>query len=199
MPTSTDAAASMTLTDHILPLATLDPADRRAIAELIYQTWPKPEKDAAFRAQQLQNLADAYPAATDQAPRAFVVRDGDQIIANAIIEPRTISSDAGELTVLGLGKVCSNPQRRGEGLGARVVRAALSQVDRGVFPFALFQTTEPVRPFYERLGAVTVANRIVNSHAADPDANPFGDSVVMRYPTNEGWPDGVIDLRGPAY
>ncbi|TWT31249.1 hypothetical protein KOR34_46250 [Posidoniimonas corsicana] len=189
----------MPLTDHSIPLASLTAPDRQAIAELIARTWPKPDKDAAYRERQLQQLSAGYRGPAEQAPRAFVVRDGEQIIANAVIEPRTVGAAGGELTILGLGKVCSCPDRRGEGLGGRVVKAALGLVDRGVFPFALFQTSEAVRLFYERLGAVTIANRVVNSLGDDPNANPFADSVVMRYPSKEGWPKGPIDLRGPAY
>jgi len=60
-------------------------------------------------------------------------------------------------------------------------------------------SNERVRPFYEKLGAVVVDNRIVNSLADNPAANPFWDEVVMRYPAGGDWPSGAIDLRGPGY
>ena len=47
----------------------------------------------------------------------------------------------------------------------------------------------------------------MNSAAPDPTANPFWDDVIMRYPRDNelnenqrpNWPQGIIDLRGPAY
>jgi hypothetical protein len=80
-----------------------------------------------------------------------------------------------------------------------VVRAAFDLVDHGAYPFALFQTGEKVRPFYEKLGCVTVDNRFVNSLADDPQAYPFWDTAIMRYPAGPGWPSGEVDLRGPGW
>jgi hypothetical protein len=56
-----------------------------------------------------------------------------------------------------------------------------------------------VRTFYERLGAVTVDNRFINSLAENPTASPWWDKVIMRYPGKSGWPSGEIDLRGPGW
>ena len=72
-------------------------------------------------------------------------------------------------------------------------------VDHGPFAHSLFQTSHEVRPFYEKLGAGLVTNRIVNSLADDPTENPFWDEVVMRYPAAKHWPAGEIDLRGPGW
>jgi len=56
-----------------------------------------------------------------------------------------------------------------------------------------------VRPFYEKLGACLVTNRIFNSLGNDPEKNPFWDEIAMRYPAAKHWPAGQIDLRGPGY
>ncbi|MFW6061747.1 MAG: hypothetical protein ACOC93_02960, partial [Planctomycetota bacterium] len=63
----------------------------------------------------------------------------------------------------------------------------------------LFQTSDEVRGFYEKLGAGPVHKPIVNSFAEDPQANPFRDDVVLCYPADYPWPPGAIDLRGPGY
>jgi hypothetical protein len=80
-----------------------------------------------------------------------------------------------------------------------MAKAAFDLVDEGAFPFALFQTNEAVQPFYDRLGAIPVDNRFVDSTADDPTANPFWDKVIMRYPATPGWPQGEIDLKGPGW
>ena len=75
----------------------------------------------------------------------------------------------------------------------------LGSIERGIFPFSLFQTSHKVRPFYEKLGATLVTNRIVDSLGDDPMASPFWDEVALRYPKDRPWPEGEIDLRGPGY
>lgn len=189
----------MALTDDCVILTSCSEEELAGIGALIARVFPRPEKDAAHRARQLCDIGGEFQGPAEQAPRAFVVRDGDEVVAVAIARPRTVATSAGEMTVLGLAMVGSDPKRRGEGLGARVVRATFGMVDAGAFPFSLFQTSHKVRPFYERIGACLAENRIVNSLAEDPEANPFWDEVVMRYPRGEGWPEGTIDLRGPGY
>jgi len=91
------------------------------------------------------------------------------------------------------------PEHQDRKLGRAIVEAALALVDQGVFRYALFQTTTPVRPFYEKLGSCEVDNPLVNSLADEPDKSPFWLDEIMRYPSTPGWPEGQIDMRGPAY
>jgi predicted N-acetyltransferase YhbS len=141
----------------------------------------------------------SYQGLEQHHPRSFVVREGGRVIAHASFDPRTIGAGNGEMIVLALARVCTNPAARGRKLGQAVVQAAFGLVDRGDFSFSLFQTTNEVQPFYERLGAVRIHNRCINSMAPDPTADPWWNPVVMRYPGGPGWPDGQIDLRGPGW
>lgn len=188
----------------IMPVDTWDarsltPAQARAIGELIARVWPKPDVTADDRAAQLLALGILYQGPDAQAPRSYVVQESGRVAAHAMVVPRQISTVAGEMVIGGLARVCADPAERGHGLGRLVVRAALGAVDAGDFPFLLFQTNRRVRGFYEKLGAVTVENAIVNSTATDPTANPFWDEVVMRYPGDGDWPAGAVDLKGPGY
>ncbi|MEM8946182.1 MAG: GNAT family N-acetyltransferase [Planctomycetota bacterium] len=173
--------------------------DAVAIGQLLAATWPNPEKPAEYRAQQLLSVKDAFSAADSLAPRSFIVREHERVIAHAAIVPRKIGTANGEMTIAGLAQVCTALSARGRGLGEKVVRAAFSLVDASEFPHALFQTSSEVRPFYEKLGACRAKNRVINSLADDPDVSPFWDRVVMRYPMHRPWPEGDIDLRGPGY
>jgi predicted N-acetyltransferase YhbS len=132
-------------------------------------------------------------------PRSVIIREGGRVIAHAAALPRTIGTSEGEMTVLALAQVCSDPELRGRKLGQAVVRAAFDLVDHGPYPHSLFQTSHHVRPFYEKLGACLVTNRIVNSLGDEPQKNPFWDEVVMRYPAAKHWPGGEIDLLGAGY
>lgn len=175
------------------------PAQAQAIGELIVQVWPKPQVTAADRAAQQLAIGRQYRGPANQAPRSFVVVEDGRVVAHAAILPRTVGTSAGDMTIAGLSRVCSDPSQRGRGLGELVTRAAFEVVDGGDFPFMLFQASARVRQFYDKLGAVVVENPIVNSLADDPTASAFWDDVVMRYPAGRDWPAGPIDLRGPGY
>lgn len=175
------------------------PEQARAIGELINLVWPKPDMTAEVRAEQEVAFGKQYLGESGPAPRAIVVLDGQRVVAHASIFPRVIETSEGEMLVGGLACVCTDPAMRGHGLGEQVVREAFRLVDAGQFDAALFQTKQSVQPFYEKLGAARVDNRIVNSLGEDPEANPFWDEVVMRYPSAASWPAGTIDLRGPGY
>jgi predicted N-acetyltransferase YhbS len=177
----------------------LSEADALAIAALIVSIWPKPGRTAQTLAADMRNQWRDYNGPEQRHPRSFVIRQSDRVIAHASFDPRTISTSQGELTVLALARVCTEPAVRGRKLGQAVVRAAFELVEDGSFPFALFQTTDDVQSFYENLGAVRIHNRFVNSLAEKPTANPWWSPVIMRYPAKRGWPEGQIDLRGPGY
>lgn len=171
-----------------------------AAGELLDKVWPKPDRGPVERAEQLKRLGQDYSGPDSQAPISFLIWEDDRVIAHSLTFARMIGSQSGDLSVLALAMVGSDPDCRGRGLGAAVVEAALSRVDNRSFEVCLFQTSFAVRPFYERLGACLVENPIINSLSeADPQANPFWDDVVMRYPADAAWPEGEIDLRGRGY
>ncbi len=177
----------------------LSAQDARAIAELLVKVWPKLEKPVEVRERQMRELGQGYSGPDIQAPRSFVIRENGIVIAHAAFVTRTILVGSQELTIAGLTRVCTDPSKRGMGLGEKIVRPVLDLVDQGVFDFSYFQTTPQVVPFYERLAAVLTTNRVVNSLAVDPRAYPFWDELQMRYPADRPWPEGVIDLRGPGF
>lgn len=178
---------------------TIGEADARAIAELVVSIWPKLGRTVNTFTTEVLNQWKDYRGPEDEHPRSLLIREGGRIVAHSSVYPRTVATSQGDITVLALARVCTDPAVRGRKLGDAVVRASFKLVDHGPFPFALFQTTPDVRPFYERLGAVTIDNTFVNSLAADPTADPFWAEVRMRYAASGVWPKGEIDLRGPGW
>jgi len=176
-----------------------DEATARAIADVLCRVWPKPGRTVETRVEKMKADWAAYNGPESQRPRSIFIRDGERVVGHAGADARTVGTSKGEVTVLALARVCTDPAERGRNLGAAVVREAFKLVDQGIYEWSLFQTTHKVRPFYEKLGACLVSNRIVNSLGDDPTKNPFWDEIVMRYPSRAGWPDGDIDLRGPGY
>jgi hypothetical protein len=177
----------------------LSEADARACVELLVAIWPKPGRTVETWTPEVQNQWKEYRGPNDMYPRMFVIRENGRVIAQASADPRTLGSTTGEVTILALSRVCTDPAVRGRKLGQAVVRKAFDLVDNGAFPFALFQTTEAVRPFYEAFGAIKIDNHFVNSLAVDPTAHPWWTPVIMRYPSTGNWPTGEIDLRGPGW
>jgi len=180
-------------------LSDLNEPDAYAIAELIVRIWPKLGKDIAFRKKQLLELGREYTGPPHQAPRSFIIREDSQVVAHAAALPRTIGTDTGELTIVGLSRVCSAPEKRGKRFGEVVVRKVFELVDEAVFPYCLFQNSRKVQPFYEKLGASVIENKIINSFAHNPEEPAFHDELAMVYPSSPSWPQGTIDLRGPGY
>jgi predicted N-acetyltransferase YhbS len=178
---------------------TLNEAQARSIAELLIRVWPENSRTVSELMEQLFKTVCDYTGSKLRAPRSLVIRNTDRTIAHATVFPRTIYTSAGEMTILALARVCTDPEYRGRRLGIRIVRAAFALVDEGIFPFSIFQTSEQVRPFYERLGSCTMDNPIIDSTANDKTKSPFSDRVIMRYPSGDDWHEGEIDLFGPGY
>ena len=169
------------------------------IAALQASVWPNSKRKYEDRRHRILNEWQAYKGPAVLRPRFFLIREAEQLVATAHVFPREVITSEGNMTVLGLAGVCASPEHRGKHLGRAVVLAGFEIVDQGHFPYSLFQTSVDVRPFYEKLRATKVDNRFFNSLGEDPDANPFWDTEIMRYPDRPGWPEGPIDLLGAAY
>ena len=136
-----------------------------------------------------------WPA--EKAARVFLTRHEGRIVAACNLLPRRILTAGGPLDVLALAGVKTLPEFRLRGFGAAVVRAAFHYVDNGVFAAGLFQTRVP--GFYEKLGCRAVGNVFFNSLAEDPGTTPWWDPNHMVYPAAFAWPEGPVDLLGPAW
>ena len=187
-------------------------ADFLDACALHHAAFPKPGRTlddvVAKKRPVWMDVSPSPDAAADPPPVRYVMRepgpDGvPRCVANAAALVRTVQTPDGLMTVAGLLDVSTHPDARGRGLGVLVVQRVFAAVDERTYPFCLF-ATGAARPFYEKLGAAVVTNRIVNSHAdTDPATNPFTDDFVMRYPADTAgrtpWPAGLIDLRGPGF
>ncbi len=94
-------------------------------------------------------------------------------------------------TVMALATVWVSPVLRGRGLGAKLIRHALTRVDDGEAEFSLFQTAVP--GFYEKISCRSILNDVIDSTTGIP---PFWDPCIMIYPNDYKLPNGaVLDLK----
>ena len=134
--------------------------------------------------------------------RRYVIENDDGLVvahARTFVREIKTESDSGTIPVLALESVCSDPDVRGQGLGAQVAKLAFELVGQNEWPkLSLFQT--PVPGFYEKLDCRIVENKFVDrTNAKTPDAWPWRDKIVMIYPGVASWPEGIIDINGPDY
>jgi len=129
-------------------------------------------------------------------------RDGE-LIGSVKLLFRTITTDAGELLVGGIGNVCSHPHARGLGAAKACMQAA-QRVIAAEADFGLLFTGRAVRTFYESLGWHVVDNELIHRHGDGHDAPGHGgaDDFSLISPGRlalADWPAGTIDLNGPDW
>jgi GNAT superfamily N-acetyltransferase len=163
-----------------------------------HRAFPEPRRTLEERIDWMnRQVAEGWPERPN--PAFYVVREDGRHLAQALTFTRRITVADQTLTVLALAGVCTDPDHRHKGLARAVVTAAFAPVDAGDPACALFQTSNPVQPFYEKLGATVLSAEWRNSLADDPATNPWWDDVVLHYPANFPWPAGPVDLQGPAW
>ncbi len=167
------------------------------IARLACRSFPSSTTVAGRIQRMLSAAGSRDPEKTSG--RRFVIWQRNQAIAHARVFIRQVKIESQTIPVLALATVCSDPDRRGSGLGRQVTRRAFQLVSGENWPaVSLFQT--PVPEFYQKLNSRIVTNRFVNRlNRQDPEANPWRDECVMIYPAEYPWPSGVVDLNGPDY
>jgi hypothetical protein len=172
---------------------TLSPARARGLLTLLHLVWPEFHPPASD-----ETVAALLERLGRPDRRLYAVFEADTVLAQATTFRRTVRTAEGPLTVLALARVCVHPDRRRRGLGDAVCHAAFAPVDEGRLPVSLFQT--PLPDFYRALGARTVSNPFFDSTNTDqPHKRPWRDPFVMIYPAGFPWPDGPVDLAGPAW
>jgi aminoglycoside 2'-N-acetyltransferase I len=174
----------------------ISPEEAKGIAALIARTWPRPERPVEEFAASIRR-AEAF--SRGRAPEHILAKEGGRLVGHAATALREVRIGEVDRTVLALAGVCVEARLRGSGLGREMVQEAFNRIERGDAPIGLFQTTEAVRPFYERLGSRVIDAEVVNSRADDPKARAFWDPVVMIHPGHAPWPRGTIDLLGPGW
>ena len=186
---------------RFIPLGGLTLEEYKEIYRLRSAVWPPKEPSTP------EEKYEEYKSRKAEHPEGFsVVYDDGGLVGTAFIGERIIGTGRGDIPVMALGGVCSDPALRGRGYGAEAVKKVFSYIGGDGYPVCLFQTSFKVEPFYLKLGAKRIANRIFNSNAQKKletvkktKRQVFWDDIVMIYPGAYDWPEGDVDIRGPGF
>lgn len=177
-------------TTKTLPWRHVDDATKLACASIWEQVWPS--SDGADIEARLARIEESSSLTSEL--RWHLLFDDEEVVAVArtfrhAVTVGTDPKDASAQSIIALASVCTDPSRRGEGLGEAVALEALARASEDV-P-ALFQTGVP--EFYEKLGARRIPNAITTSLEG---ARGFHEPAAMIYPADVPWDDeAAIDLR----
>lgn len=163
------------------------------VVRLIGRVWPEWAEDPSAMAQGLVNVMREDPTF-----QVLVAWQGEHVVGQAQLFQRVIRTERGQVPVLALSCLCSDPRQRHHGIGGRLVTRTFEEVELSHYPVCLFQTDSP--GFFEEFGAREVKNPFVNRrnrHAGD--LNPWWQQAVMIYPAWDHWPEGVIDINGEPF
>jgi len=172
------------------------------------------EAPAGFGISVYRLIRKVWPAAPDAPPidwdaieRDWTNRPGiefvirgveDTILAHSCLFVREIFTATGPLRLGALAGVCVDPEYRGRGWGAEVVRAALNYLPELGVSACLFQTDVP--GFYQMLGCRRVSNIFFDGTRPDGSRDdPFWSAEKMVFPADCDWPEGEIDINGPGF
>jgi len=170
----------------------LTDADWLELAEFLHTVWPNPDLSSEGRAEHREDVATERFAS-----EVLTIHAGDRLVAAGQTFGREVLVADQDHNALALAAFAVAEDMRGQGLGKQIVLEAFKRVDSGDFEFAIFQTGVP--GFYEPMNCRAIDNRVINSLADDPDANPFNDTHVMVYPASTDLGTGSVDMLGPGY
>ena len=190
------------MTEHIVHTfedIQFTPEQVRSMIDLLWRVWPNENYTAE------QAIADFLKWQTEPLEQLqkcihLIFDENDKVISHAESHVRVMFTPKGAIRLMALGGVCTDPDKRGLGLGSAVVRAAFSRVDKGEFPVCVFQT--PAVKFYESLGAAVCPNNtwVDRKDKENPTAHPWEPGeALMYYPASFDWPEGEIDINGGQY
>lgn len=122
----------------------------------------------------------------------LVIRDGGAIISHVALLLRSVDLGGQRVTVAGLAEVATDPDHRGHGHAASLLRAAIIAAKASPAAFLLLFGQARL---YGATGFRAVPNPVTQL-----DLQP-GATAGLMVLALQGvqWPAGVLDLRGPVF
>ncbi len=127
------------------------------------------------------------------------LRDGGRLIGHAGWVPTEVEPASGpSVRILGLGSVMVHRDRRGNGVGGRLVRGAMDRMGRAGEPIAMLFCRDVRLPFYQRLGWLPVHRSVTADQPTGTVAIPL---VTCWTPLENGaeLPDADLHVVGMPF
>jgi len=128
----------------------------------------------------------------------WFVEDAGKIIAHTAIHEKTISTEAGDIRIVGIAEVLVHPDYRRQGLAKMVLDAAHEWAISHGYEFALLFFGEA--NVYKSSGYRIINNPIkyvdYKTNEQKIDTSPI---IMIKALTEKEWPEGMIDLNGPTF
>ena len=173
----------------------LSPRQDREIMELQRLSFPQSEDLARYRWCRTPLGDDLW----------FGVRREGRLVASVRLLGRVIRVGGKELSVGGVGNVCSHPDVRGSGAGKAVIEAVRDYFRKKErFDFGFLFCADEKRGFYARFDWREITNEMT-SRESDGTLKRWkhdGQGHMMICPgriSDGQWPDGEVDLNGPTW
>jgi nodulation protein A len=174
---------------ELLDEASLDATNHRQICDLLVAAYLQFTED--FRDKSYWGSKPDF--------RIWLRGQNQNLIAHLEFGYRKILVDQNEILIAGVGAVCTHPNIQRTGLGIALV----SELKKYLFlhsrvDFAFLGCREAVAGFYQRAGFFRTDQTV---RYLDPDTAEWEQQmgIVMVLPIHkpiEGWPGGLVDLRG---
>lgn len=153
-----------------------------------------------------QLLIASFPYATILLTRRYIreipthrwlVRSSSgELIAHTAVHDKVISASGRDLRIGGIAEVCVAYPARGHGLVRKMLAKAHAWMRSEGIPFAMLFGQPKV---YASSGYSLIENPIRTEHPLIQQLNPFKGKPMIHPISNDPWPNGPIDLRGPTF
>lgn len=146
---------------------------------LLNRIWQPPEG--------LSSWAPHDPSAD---PVSLFLLEESLVVASLEVLALPLSFDGTTFLACGLSRVRVLPERRGEGLGLLIVRAAYDVIEESGADLAIFTCDTPLTGFYEQAGFAVLEGTVLEGgspgHPYPSDQDGFDKAVVAAFLTDHG-------------
>ncbi len=130
-------------------------------------------------------------------PHRWIVWNPEgEIVAQSAVHDKILGSESGDIRIGGIAEVCVSAGYRGRGLVKEMLKAIHAWLPANGIAFAALFGNPKI---YASSGYSVIRNELVCENALARQLNPFSGKPMMRRLTERPWPQGRIDLRGPAW
>ena len=127
----------------------------------------------------------------------WLVRDREEIIANAVVHDKIFLANAESLRVAGIACVCVHPAHRGKGLAKALLSEIQEWASGNGYDFGFLFGKNVI---YRSSGYIHCDNdfTFINHRTGEKETKAIDTAHYLPL-QNESWPESLIDMQGPMF